>query len=166
MKDEYRLGLSKSKIASACANVLQDLREAYKVIARNNRETPGTDPALEVDHGIACATVAFLKVNILHANRTSITPAGSAPFVGGDFAGLDVNALALPGVGRYLRRTLRWIDSVGSDYLHDEAVGKSRDRNLEVTNFGTSNLRWFQADFRPRIPTWHSISVPAGSFAS
>jgi hypothetical protein len=88
---------------------------------------------VETDLGIACATVAFLKVNILHANRPSITPAGSAPFVSGDFAGLDVNALALPGVGRYLRRRLRWIDSVGSDCLHDEAVGKSRDRNLEVT---------------------------------
>jgi hypothetical protein len=88
------------------------------------------------DRGIACATVAFLKVNILHANRPSITPAGSAPFVSGDFAGLDVNALALPGVGRYLRRRLRWIDSVGSDYLHDEAVGKSRDRNLEATILG------------------------------
>jgi hypothetical protein len=68
--------------------------------------------------GIACATVGFFKVNLLHANRPSISRVVSAPFVCGDFAGLDVNALGLA-------------DNGGLE--------------LEVTIFVTSNLRRFQS---------------------
>jgi len=74
-----------------------------------------------VEFGIACATVAFPKVDLLHANRPSITRVVSAPFVCGDFAGLDVNALGLT-------------DNAG----------------LEVTNFLTSNLRRFQSSSRTK----------------